>query len=204
MKTRTFENDPAKPFEKIDGMTPNYGMIHLINLLGPDVTYVETGVCKGVSISSVIQRCPNITKAYGIDFYKPHVDTFDRGGKFVHNKKAVNHSYQRAKQRILSSGQKDKVTLILEHTDVAINYFEDNSIDFLFLDHYLNEEDVALSLKQWYNKVRPGGCFAGHDYLYRGVKKPIQEFREKYDINSPLSVFGAEWMWIKGDNICTL
>ena len=83
----------------------------------------------------------------------------------------------------------------------VIKDIEDNSIDFLFLDHYLNEKDVSNSVETWYNKVKIGGYFAGHDWVYQGVKEPIIKFREKHNITSTLSVFGAEWVWKKEENI---
>jgi hypothetical protein len=202
MRIRTFNLEQQTPIQKYgDGRIANYGMTHLINLMGPDVIYVETGVCGGSSISYIVQRCTNIKKAYGVDFYLPNVDTFEQGGYFVYNEEKVKRLYNRAKKRIIASGQKDKVTLILEHTDVAVDYFDDNSIDFLFLDHYLNAKDVAEACEKWYNKVKIGAYFAGHDWGYTGVHQEVLKFRENHNITSPLSVFGAEWVWKKEGNI---
>ena len=150
MKTRTFKLEKERSYQKIASPNcPNYGMTHLINMMGDDVIYVETGVCKGVSIGSVVQLCPNIKSVYGVDFYRPNVDEFDRGAR-EYDQATMRHAYSRAKDRILRSGHKDKITLILEDVSVAVDYFEDNSIDFLFLDHYLNEKDVADCLPMWY------------------------------------------------------
>jgi hypothetical protein len=201
MKTRTFELEKERSYQKIASPNcPNYGMTHLINMMGDDVIYVETGVCKGVSISSVVQLCPNIKSVYGVDFYRPNVDEFDRRAR-EYDQATMRHAYSRAKDRILRSGHKDKITLILEDVSVAVNYFEDNSIDFLFLDHYLNEKDVADCLPMWYNKVKIDGYIAGHDWIYDGVRTPIHQFRKTHNITSPLSIFSAEWVWKKEGNI---
>lgn len=201
MKIKTFELEDDLLREKHSSpKVANFGMTHLINLMGDDVIYVETGVSKGVSISSVVQMCPNIKTAYGVDFYKPNTDQFDRQER-VYDQDSVDYAYTRAKHRILSSGHKDKITLIIEDVSVAADYFEDNSIDFLFLDHYLNEKDVADCLPMWYNKVKIDGYFAGHDWIYPGVRNPIYEFRNKHNITSPLSIFAAEWVWVKKENI---
>lgn len=200
---KTFEKEQARPTKQMKGVAANHGMVHLINLMGDNITYVETGVSKGVSLASIIQRCPNIKFAYGVDFYRAHIDTFERPEYQIFTKEEIEYSYTRAKTRILESGHKDKVTLILEHTDQAVRYFVDHSIDFLFLDHYLNGKDVEIACEYWYNKVRNGGCFAGHDYVYPGVSENINKFREKYNITSPMSVHGAEWVWIKEEDICT-
>ena len=201
MNIREFKNDLVADYKS--HVTPddaNFGMTHLINLMGPNVIYVETGVHRGRSICSILQRCGNIKKAYGVDSYKSNIDTFDRHIRF-HSAENMKSSYNVAKRRIIESGHKDKVTLILEDVSIAKKYFEDNSIDFLFLDHYLNEKDVSISLETWYNKVKIGGYFAGHDYGHKGVKEPIEKFRSKYSISSPFSVYGEEWVWKKEGNI---
>lgn len=201
MKIKTFDLEAELPYEKqISPKVANFGMAHLINLMGDNVIYVETGVHKGGSIASIVQRCPNIKAAYGVDFYQPNTDVFDRKTQHYTTETQQN-AYQRAKQNIQRSGHKDKVTLIIEDVAIAVDYFEDNSIDFLFLDHYLNDKDVEDCLPMWYNKVKIGGYFAGHDWIYRGVHEPVYEFRNKHNITSPLSIFGAEWVWVKKENI---
>jgi len=197
-----FNTDDSLPIEKYwkNHKAANYGLTHLIQLLGANITYVETGVSKGDSLGYIIQRCKNINAAYGIDFYKENTDEFEVTKAF-YSQKTLDRNFERAKQVILSSGEKDKITIIKEDVEVAVNYFKDNTIDFLFLDHYLNEKDVSISLETWYNKVKIGGYFSGHDWIYDGVRDPVINFREKYEITSPLSVFGGEWVWKKEENI---
>jgi|TARA_R110000851_G_scaffold119378_2_gene247102 hypothetical protein len=201
MKIKTFHREPELQYNYYGAANiANYGMTHLINLMGANITYVETGVAGGSSLSYIVQRCENIKSAYGIDHFKAFKDEFNTP-KLNFSDNQGKGLYASAKKRILSSGEKDKVTLILEHTDVALNYFDDNSIDFLFLDHYLNEKDVAESCDNWYNKVRVGGYFAGHDWPYKGVYQEVFKFRKRNNITSPLSIFGAEWVWKKEGNI---
>ena len=201
MKIKTFELESELPYERqVSPKVANYGMTHLINLMGQDVIYVETGVHQGGSIANIVQRCPNIKAAYGVDFYKPNVDVFDRGTQHYTTERQTK-AYQKAKRLIQKSGHKNKITLIIEDVSIAVDYFEDNSIDFLFLDHYVNDKDVADCLPMWYNKVKIGGYFAGHDWVYPGVQQPVYEFRNTHNITSPLSIFGAEWVWVKKENI---
>ena len=53
----------------------------------------------------------------------------------------------------------------------------------------------------WYNKVKLNGYFAGNDWPYKGVSETVLNFREQYNIQSPLSVAGGEWVWKKDGNI---
>lgn len=198
----SFKDYKPLPTEIITGMTANYSMTHLINMMGKNIIYLETGVNKGSSISAIVQRCPNIAYAIGIDFYEPHIDEFEKKHLQEITKEKVTNAFSRAKHRIRASGHKDKVELILEHTRRVAPSIKNESIDFVFLDHYINSSDVEEACYLYYNKVKKGGYFAGHDYVYKGVSEPINRFREDNSITSPLSVFGAEWVWKKEENIC--
>ena len=199
IKFNTNDSLPTEIYWK-STRSPNYCLTHLIQLLGKDIIYVETGVGKGVGISSVVQRCSNIKVAYGVDFYRKNTDYFERE-ETTYSDEEMSNWYKRAKHRILSSGHKNKIKIIKEHTSVAVDYFDDNSIDFLFLDNYLSEEDVYNECKRWYNKVKLNGYFAGHDWVYKGVQRSVTNFRQKHNIASPLSTFGGEWVWKKEENI---
>jgi hypothetical protein len=203
MKIHTFNKLAEKkiyPFYK-NIKSANFGLPHLINLMGPDVTYVETGVFKGDSLCHIVQRCKGIKMAIGIDQYKAYTDDFEFRKDATYDQISVDRAKWACINNILASGSKDKMQIIEEHTSVAVDNFEDNSIDFLFLDSYCSAKDVEEELERWYNKVKINGYFAGHDWPYEGVHRSVTEFRLKYDIQSPLSVMGAEWVWLKEQNI---
>jgi hypothetical protein len=61
--------------------------------------------------------------------------------------------------------------------------FEDNSLDFVYLDGRHNYEGVKEDIELWFGKVKKGGILAGHDYLDGqigstdfGVKQAVDEF----------------------------
>jgi hypothetical protein len=47
----------------------------------------------------------------------------------------------------------------------ALEFFEDESLDFVYIDANHKYEFVKKDLEMWYPKVRKGGVFAGHDYF---------------------------------------
>ena len=51
----------------------------------------------------------------------------------------------------------------------AVNRFEDNSLDFVYIDANHTEPFVTQDITEWSKKVRPGGVVSGHDY-YSGSK----------------------------------
>jgi predicted O-methyltransferase YrrM len=74
----------------------------------------------------------------------------------------------------------------------AAAQFEDNSIDFVFIDAAHEYEFVKEDIAAWYPKVKPGGLFAGHDYNWTGVHKAVSEFSQQYN----KFVYSSELCWI--------
>ena len=41
----------------------------------------------------------------------------------------------------------------------------DGSLDFVYIDARRDYDSVKEDLNAWFRKVKPGGIFAGHDYV---------------------------------------
>lgn len=77
----------------------------------------------------------------------------------------------------------DRSEIIRDVSTNAALSFEDNSLDFVYLDGRHDYEGVKEDIQSWYSKVKPGGLLSGHDYLDGiigktdfGVKKAVDEF----------------------------
>jgi SAM-dependent methyltransferase len=58
----------------------------------------------------------------------------------------------------------------------ASKLYEDNSLDFVFIDASHEYEDVKADILAWLPKVKIGGILAGHDYdTFEGVNKAVDE-----------------------------
>ena len=73
---------------------------------------------------------------------------------------------------------KDYINTIVECSYVAPKYFEDESLDFVFLDADHGYDVVKRDILSWFPKVKIGGVIAGHDYyncnsVIRAVKDTI-------------------------------
>lgn len=60
----------------------------------------------------------------------------------------------------------------------AAKLYEDESIDFVFIDAGHLYENVMEDLINWYPKVKYGGVIAGHDYTpsFPGLMKAVNEY----------------------------
>lgn len=58
----------------------------------------------------------------------------------------------------------------------ASKIYEDNSLDFVFIDASHEYKDVLDDITHWLPKVKSGGCIAGHDYEYYEVNNAVNEF----------------------------
>ncbi len=47
----------------------------------------------------------------------------------------------------------------------AVHEFEDASLDFIYIDAAHDFYSITDDLEVWYDKVKPGGLFCGHDYI---------------------------------------
>jgi hypothetical protein len=66
----------------------------------------------------------------------------------------------------------------------AARRFEDNSVDFCYVDAGHSYAAVTNDLTAWWPKLRPGSCFGGDDYTkgYPGVQQAVWDFFRPRDI----------------------
>jgi hypothetical protein len=60
----------------------------------------------------------------------------------------------------------------------AVNLYEDNSLDFIFIDASHEYEDVKADIVSWMPKLKERGIIGGDDYnntSFPGIKKAVEE-----------------------------
>lgn len=70
------------------------------------------------------------------------------------------------------------IHIIKDLSDVAATTFQDNSLDFIFLDAAHHYENVKNDIESWLPKLKSKYILAGHDYFTRvhpGVKQAVDE-----------------------------
>lgn len=95
--------------------------------------------------------------------------------------------YQETRERL--APHRDRSTIWRMTSVEAAAKADDHSFDFVYIDARHDYASVLEDLAAWCTKVRPGGIFAGHDYVDGdipegdfGVKSAVDEFFGARDI----------------------
>lgn len=148
-------------YKKIEGWF-NYPGIYssMVNKFQDGAIFVEVGCWKGMSASYMAVEIANSNKK--IDFYC--VDGWWMGTYeiFKSNTKRVKEYIKPLRMTSLEAAQT----------------FNDQSIDFVFIDADHHYDNVKADIEAWYSKVKKGGVIAGHDYREArpGVIQAVDEF----------------------------
>jgi hypothetical protein len=190
---------------------PNMGRNDLATL------FKELGFTKGAEIgvelgiySEVLCKANPELKLYCVDpwstfAYEPGIDGIDL------EQQKYDKRYEETVKRLAPYN----ATIIRKPSLNALVDFEDNSLDFVYIDANHDFPNFINDLHQWSKKVRPGGIVAGHDYAlfsykkHNHVKRALDAYARCYRM-IPLFIIGRfeqikgetrdryrSWMWVK-------
>lgn len=145
----------------------------MVRRYGPESKFVEVGSWKGKSSAFMAVEIANSSKP--IKFYC--VDTWEGSVEHKQNPE-LSQLYE-----IFLDNMKpvESFYIPMRTTSLeAAKQFDDESLDFVFIDASHEYEDVVDDLKAWYPKIKKGGILAGHDYYpdqptWGGVCKAVRE-----------------------------
>ncbi len=121
---------------------------------------IELGVAKGV-FSQRMVKSQKFSQFIGIDMY------------------ADGHDTTEYKEALKTIGLFENYKLLRMRFDEALGLFEDQSLDFIYVDGYAHSgEEGGQTPFDWCKKVKIGGIMAGDDYHsdWPLVVKAIDEF----------------------------
>jgi predicted O-methyltransferase YrrM len=139
----------------------------------PHVTFVEVGVWKGKSASYMAERIKNSAE----DFKFYCVDTFEGSyDEEQHQKDPLVESGTLYDHFIDNmTGLEKFFTPMVMDSVKAASQFDDNSLDFVFIDANHSYDGVSADLKAWIPKIKKDGFIAGHDYNNVDVRKAVHD-----------------------------
>lgn len=143
--------------------------------------FVEIGVWKGGSTAYMGVEIFNSEKNIDYDA----IDTFE--GSLEHGD-VSEWLFKEATQNLKPLIDLGIVNLIKDTSLNAVNKYENESIDFCFIDGSHEYEDVKADIIAYLPKIKKGGIIAGHDYSpdWPGVVKAVDEIfgNNKKNINN--------------------
>lgn len=131
---------------------------------------VEVGCFKGRSICSVadIIKKKNITCSL-IDNYK-----FDYNDHLL-NERVEENMPLLLDKNLTDHGLESNVFFTQNDSIQESKMHVDQHADLIFIDANHEYEAVKADIEAWYPKVKSGGILAGHDLVYAGVRRAVEE-----------------------------
>jgi len=139
----------------------------VLNLLQSDGnTGIELGVAQG-GYSKRMVDSKKFIKFFGVDMYADMHDT---------------NEYKTALKTV---GLEKNYSLLRMRFDEALDLFEDESLDFVYIDGYAHSGQLGgETIFDWYPKVKEGGVISGDDYdedKWPLVVKSVNELASQLD-----------------------
>jgi len=146
---------------------------------------VEVGVWCGQMMAWMLNHCPRLT-LYGVDSWHPYPpdSTYAQSGDNI--SKASQAKFDGVKIRAHEAVARfGKRAILVEADSVeAAGRFDDESLDYVFIDANHSYEAVYRDIRAWWPKVKLGGLVSGHDYAHEkfpnfGVDRAVDEFLQR-------------------------
>ena len=152
----------------------------------------EIGIAGGQHIDHLL-RTTKLEKIYGVD---PYAEVTWNTGVDISEFGNLDSVYNAVKDSLVDFDK--RVELVRKPSIDAADDFEDESLDFVFIDAMHDYENCLMDIKSWEPKVKSGGFVMGHDWNHSGfpgVEQAVREFFSDDVINgepSPVHVWYVE------------
>ena len=145
----------------------------------------EIGVYRGKLAYNLLQLLPNLT-LHMVDRWSVYTEGEQNGDISAHMTKLDSEQWPMIEAAATAIARKFKKRAIIRKgcsREIA-KEFDDNSLDFVFIDADHSYEGCKGDILAWMPKVKPGGWVMGHDYPMRdGVRRAVDEL---FDDVAPL------------------
>jgi hypothetical protein len=153
-------------------------MIHILSNVNPHpVNAAEVGVFTGDLSADLLRAFPELHLVM-VDHWRPYRAISKSTSDLT--LRDMGAIFRKARRR--TEFAHDRRVIIIANSMNAADFLGDRTLDAVFIDACHWFEAVRLDLLRWWDKVRPGGVFSGHDYRDsgdkhgRGVHRAVHQF----------------------------
>lgn len=148
---------------------------------------VEIGVYKG-EFSEKFARAG--LSLFAVDPWRIYRD-------FSHNRgqERLDFQYEHAK-RVLAPYP--TCTVVRKTSMEAVTDFEDNSLDFVYIDGNHDFKYIAEDLSEWTRKIKKGGIISGHDYFYTKTGSSDLHWHVAHVLNAYIASYNIPNFYLLG------
>lgn len=150
-KIKNYKKKMEKNFEHRDEL------IYSLNELVGQGKGVEIGVFKGDFSKVILENWGGTL--YMVDVWKPLGEEYEDSSNHREHVTAYSDTMNKI------NGLEDRGVMIRATSKIASEIFEDESLDFIFIDANHAYDFVKEDINLWFPKLKKGGIFSGHDYI---------------------------------------
>jgi len=171
----------------VDRMRWNAIAERFADMPGEIVNGVELGMYKGINASHLLKLLPNLHLT-AVDLWR-NVEqaTGDNSLYWGYSPDEWEQTYKQASGKVEFA--RDRCNILRMPTAEAATSFDDNSLDFVFVDADHTYAGCIADCRAWYSKIKHGGWLCGHDYGDKGHGK---ERWNKPEVKQAVDEFAAE------------
>ncbi|MFB6352398.1 MAG: class I SAM-dependent methyltransferase [Bradymonadaceae bacterium] len=171
--------------EAVRRVRGEHGRYFLLDRMPDEAVCAEIGVWRG-EFSRQILKYTNPETLYLIDpwEYQPEFPDRQYGGAVADEQMEMDGMYRTVHRRF---GGRNDVEILRKYSREALAIFEDDALDWVYIDGNHFYEYVKRDLEMSLEKVRPGGFVTGDDYEWGDehdypVKRAVNEIVAEEDV----------------------
>tara|TARA_B110000285_G_scaffold39363_1_gene42871 strand:- start:630 stop:1214 length:585 start_codon:yes stop_codon:yes gene_type:complete len=163
--------------------------------------FIEVGVWKGKSSAYMATEIANSGKKIKfdcIDIWKGSEEHFDPNSPTFESNLITNPKYLYELFLDNMKPVEGYFKAIKGYSLEVVNKYEDETLDFIFIDASHDYDNVFADITEWYKKLKPNGIMAGDDYSWCDpVKKAAHDYFNPLNIK----IQEANGCWIINSNV---
>jgi len=163
-------------YQRVEGWF-NYAdmFAHAVSQLPDDAHVVEIGTWKGQSSAFLAVELINSGKKFKLDCIDNFVGSAIEPGQMLDPDNQAGRLLEVFEENMVPV--KGHYKAIQSDSAAAAKLYEDESLDFVFIDASHDYGSFRKDLFAWFPKVKVGGILAGHDFAdpYPGIVKAVRD-----------------------------